>query len=144
MGNAMIHFCLLAASVGLSLWGLSLMIWGMASRHWPCTQGEIIESEIRDYNEPSNYGYTFHVKYRFSAHGTTHVGTRIQYGLGSYLTKEAADALAERFAVGALIPVYHHPTMVAAVLERGFTRPTFFLLGVGLFLSLVVGYGGRG
>ena len=148
MMNSVVLFSLVAAGLGLALWGLYLMIWGMASRRWPSTEGKVIESEIRDYHEPSNYGYTFHVKYRFSARGTTQVGTRLQFGLGSYLTKEVAEQLAERYAVGSRIPVFYHPTKDAAVLERGFTRPTYFLLVAGLFVAVVgglmaSGHGGR-
>lgn|GEM_PF-1608462 len=128
---------LFLVAAGLVLVALYPMMRGLATHRWPSTEGEVVESEVRDYNERSGYCCTFHVKYRFVAHGGTHVGTRLRFGLGSYLTQEAAEALAERYAVGNRITVFHHPTKGTAVLEKGFTQGSFFLLFTGLFLASV-------
>lgn len=131
-----VAYCFLVVA-GLVLVALYPMMRSLAAHRWPSTEGEIVESEVRDYNERSGYCCTFHVKYRFVAHGNTHFGTRRRFGMGTYLTKEAAEALAERYAVGNRITVFYHPTKGTAVLEKGFTQASFFLLSIGLFLASV-------
>ncbi len=139
MQSYLVISSLIVAGFGIALWGVYLMFQGMVTHRWPSTQGEIIESGIRDYNEPDNYGYTFHAKYRFCAHGAMHTGTRIQFGLRSFLNKETADLLAKRYPMGASVTVFHHPKKSIAVLEKGFSPPTYFLLLLGFFVAAISG-----
>lgn len=136
MNELLVGSSIIAAGVGVLLWGLIFILRGMATHNWPSTTGQILESGFRDYNEPDNYGYTYHVKYQYSVQGVVHTGTRLRFGLGSYMNKETAERLIARYPVGGEVTVFHHPHKALSVLEKGFTSPTYFLLMVGGFVAL--------
>lgn len=126
---------LLIVGAGTFLWGLFLGFRSWASCSWPTVTGEILESHVHDAHEPGSHRYTFHVKYRYRSHEEWHISTRLRFGLRSGLTKEDAEVLAERYATGQRVTVYHHPSKPIAVLEPGLTTASMFMITLGAVVT---------
>jgi hypothetical protein len=132
--------------VAIGLFFMALMLTGLwlciASRRWPTTEGEILESTP----EPDESGFRPRVKYRYGVAGRDYESQNIAYhgGTGS---RDAAQAVCSRYPPGSRVRVHFHPWRPGwAVLEPGIklhvilclallVPPLMVLIGVALVVQ---------
>jgi len=86
-----------------------------ASRNWPSTDGEIIESRPHTHNTSEsqvatpNHEWDVNLAYRYTVNGTTYTGRRLRALGARYGSEQEAAAALQAFPVGARIKVYYDP-----------------------------------
>lgn len=102
------------AGLGFALFGLWMLVFAVrsqrrfgASRDWPTVDGVIESSEVTRFTGQVSRSVLF-VKYNYTLDGEAKTGSRL--ALYTVAKREEVEALAERFPVGAEVPVYVEPS----------------------------------
>ncbi|MEO5362359.1 MAG: DUF3592 domain-containing protein [Magnetococcus sp. DMHC-8] len=132
---------LLVASVLLMIVGCYPFYRAHQSQSWPAIDGTIATAAASDtpcHREASSWLLCrTDIHYVYTVHNQSRMGKRIEFGWGdqSFLLKEFAARLTQRYPIGKQVRVYYNPDQPDdAVLER---IPSmgggFFLIVAGLF-----------
>lgn len=151
-----IGFVIVLILLGGGLWFLGWSLWEILlardSTRWPVTTGTITVSQVVS-EEDQVLGTIFHwrtyrpdVHYRYQIGGQQYDGARVLFSQ-RWLTRAAAEALAQPYRPGRPVVVHHHPVRPSlAVLQPDISWPGLgyqvcigvALYFVGAFIALVL------
>src|SRR5882724_11371684 len=104
-------FCLLFVVIGLGAVGVgvSMMIKGLRTEHWPVTDG-VIQSAAMKSHEGSKGGTTYsaEVTYIYQVGGLSYAGSKISIGQMSS-SSEYARGVLNRYPVGKKVSAHYSP-----------------------------------
>ncbi len=131
------------AMLALAIRGLRI---GIASRKWPATGGEILESRVEEESDEGSIRYVAKVKYRYCVGGREFTADEITFKAYA-VDEKSAEATVARYPVGSRPQVHYDPRRPDhAVLEPG-TSPgvvailIVFLLAYSAFgVAMVLGF----
>lgn len=142
-------FTTIGVVVGL-LVGKPILDNARATEQWPQTEGEILESELRETSSDNGSTlYSAHVVYHYALDGGEFESNRVWYG-DSYSTSDRSEMfeIVKRFPVGETVTVYYSPDKPsesvlipgAYVLSHVLYVIGLAFLGVGCLLLLILVY----
>lgn len=109
--------------------------------HWPTTQAEIIESEVRK-RPGSNARFRFKIKYAYEVEGQRYTGKNIAVGGEIRSSRIRAEKRQAQYPLGSIHPVFYNPQDAKdACLEpavEGHGRMELFGGIVGMLIGLLV------
>lgn len=104
-----------------------------ASKRWPKTTGEVLESQL----EKDVDGWGPYVRYGYSVKGKRYVNDRLYFYLSNRSTEHEARKHLAPYPVGKAVTIYYNPRSPAnAVLDRRMLlwRPLFWLFFASFWL----------
>lgn len=124
---------------GAVVWNeLQNLRFGMASRGWPSTTGQVVERGVDPGAEAIRADSSLRLVYRYTVRGADYDSLRIDY-IGRYggdSTKVGSGLL--HYTLGQPVSVYYDPQDPArAVLEPGITRANWIRLVLGTALLAI-------
>lgn len=139
------------------VWGLYTLYFGLASRHWPITQGKIIRSKISktEYVDPTIvrlisgkyhgvlFAYNPDIRFEYNVNGNEYIGDRIKFGFGeSTITAEGSKKKVNSLKAGTSVSVHYQPSnSQKSVLIPGITASTalvsIVLIAFGSLIALL-------
>ncbi len=130
----------LLAGVGLSCWGLVVLVNARASANWTAVSGVIVSSGLEhDVDAEMGESWEPKVTYEYPAGGRQQVGTTLKFGDNSYDDQQEAQEILDRYPVGQGVQVYYDPDAPGrSVLEPGASARSYFVLVTGLGFILLV------
>ena len=128
-----------------TLWGISSIRVGIASKGWPDARGNIRSSEMGELRSTDSSGCSgstlYHPKviYAYLVDNQQYESTRISaFSLGSYSQQRALEITKRKYPVGRNVDVYYNPKYPKiAVLEKGFGFLSLIPILVGLPLLIL-------
>ncbi len=127
-------FCVLFVLVGLvvAVWGGVVVRNAFDSYRWESTSGTIFQSSITQHRSKGTSTYAANIAYNYSVDGVSFTSMNIKFGQFSTSSRSSAEYWTKRYPVGKQVKVFYSPADHSqAVLERGVSVSSFFLLGVG-------------
>lgn len=107
--------------VGFLGWSAVRLLRINASRGWPGTAGQIVESGVATTTDSEgDKTYRLAVHYRFVVNGAEYTGKLVNFGTPYARSPARLQPVADRYPVGAAVTVYYDPrNPERAVLEPG-------------------------
>ncbi len=110
---------------------LSVMLRGLwlgnSSRHWPTTEGEVIDSRAEADPTSDSDGYRPKVRYRYRLNNREYVSDTLTYKAYS-TAREVVEEMVGRYPAGSHLQVHYHPRHPhRAVLEPGTTLKAYLI-----------------
>lgn len=117
--------------VGLGLLGAGLrsLYRGRQALSWPTTEGQILESTVREDSSGESTTWQVKVRYNYSVGGKEFEGKRVAFGYSGSSTYEEHQGIYQKLQPSARVRVRYEPGNPGnSVLAAGFNRSTFLLL----------------
>ena len=116
-----------------------------ASQAWPSTSGRVVKTWVqetieRDDDGFTEYKYTPHIQYEYSAGGARYTGERLNFGFTSvYGEMGPAEEALDLYPMGSQVTVYYNPEQPQdAVLDREMQGGVlgYVIGGIGLVVAV--------
>jgi hypothetical protein len=146
LGAQLFPWVLLFIGLVILLFALADVLRTRASADWPATAGTVVRSTLEatapQANGPSRRAaWRAAIRYHYTVEGASHSGQRVSFASPGPLERAAAEALLQRYPVGADVRVFYRPDAPAeSVLEPGLSGfPWLSLSLAGLFCLAGIG-----
>lgn len=135
--TAFLMLIFLAAGIGISIWGWSVLQNARVSESWPTTDGEILSSDVRVDNDEDGTSYFGDVTFRYFVDGIPYTSDNVSFGQYGG-DRDHAEGIVARYPAGSGVTVHYDPGNVeTAVLEPGVTWSSYFMLGFGALFTCI-------
>src|SRR5438445_390884 len=120
--DTMLLACIWLFALGLCLWQVHKLLFGIASRNWKRTQCKILKAYIDEHRDRENdaTSYSAHVVFTYRVQGRTFEGRRLTYRAARGLVHSNALCMLAGISQGCHVDVFYDPRRPSrAVLIRG-------------------------
>ena len=123
--------------LGLSYWGWTIYRDAQVSQSWPSVSGEILSSSVGVHSDDDGTSYSADVAYTYVVNDQMHSNDNVNFGqLNS--SRRYAQNIVDRYSPGMVVDVYYDPAdATRSVLEPGVSWTSYFVLGMGLFFTIL-------
>ena len=128
----------LAAGIGISIWGWSVLQDARVSESWPVTDGEILSSNVRIDNDDDGTAYFGDVTFRYVVDDVVYTSDTVSFGQYGSSNRSHAEGIVTRYPTGNGVTVHYDPAdPETAVLEPGVTWSSYFMLAMGVVFTCI-------
>ena len=122
----------LAAGIGISILGWSVLQNARISESWPVTDGEIISSNVRVDTDDDGTSYYGDVTFRYVVNDVVYTSDNVSFGQYGSSDRDLAESIVSRYPAGNGVTVHYDPAAPeTAVLEPGVTWSSYLMLVFG-------------
>ena len=132
----------------VAFWGIRNLVRARDSVNWPCAEGRIVSSSVRQERDKDSTTYHANVLYEYSVSGIVYDGSRVAYGDYGSSDSSHARGIVERYPEGDVVAVYFKPDQPQqCVLEPGLRGQAwvvpifgslFFFIGCAMAIGLPI------
>ena len=127
-----IMLAFLAAGIGISIWGWSVLQNARVSESWPATDGEVLSSSVRVVNDDDGTAYFGDVTFRYTVEDVVYTSDNVSFGQYGSGDRSHAEEIVAKYPAGSGVTVRYDPADPGtAVLEPGVTWSSYFMLAFG-------------
>lgn len=122
----------LAAGIGISIWGWSVLQNARVSESWPVTDGEILSSNVRVDSDEDGTSYFGDVTFRYVVNDVVYTSDTVSFGQYGSSDRDLAESIVSRYPADNGVTVHYDPAdPETAVLEPGVTWSSYLMLAFG-------------
>ncbi len=137
--NTLLTAVCLIAGIGVSVWGVIVVLDALASSNWPTVEGVVVSSGVErgSSGTGTSRSTSYHAKvdYTYEVDGVAYQAERVSFKDAISKSRGHAEEISNSYKVGqAVVVAYDAEDPGNAVLEPGLSPASFIYLAFGLAL----------
>ena len=130
----------LAISVSFAIYGWTILQNSQMSNRWPSVQGQIVSSHVRINSDEDGVSYFPEIRFKYVVDDHLYTSDTVNFGQYGNSNESRVQKIVNQYERGKEVLVYYDPDQpLTSVLEPGVIGSGFFVFGLGLCFSSIMG-----